>query len=51
MVAKLVKWFEEELERDEKLRMRTLAHHYAERAKMDGEVIRKTGEIIPKESA
>ena len=30
--------------------MKYVAHRYAERAWMDGEVIRKTGEIVPRES-
>ena len=29
---------------------REMAHRYGERAEMDGEVVKKTGEVIPKES-
>ena len=36
---------------EEDLRMRRIAHGYAQRAEMDGHVIRKTGEVVPKESA
>jgi len=35
---------------EEDFHMRKVAHRYAERAWMDGEVIQKTGEVIPKES-
>ncbi len=32
-------------------RMKLIAFRYQERARMNGDVIKKTGEIIPKESA
>lgn len=35
---------------EEGVHLRSIAHRYAERAWMDGEVIQKTGEVIPKES-
>lgn len=36
---------------EEEVHMKKIAFHYANRAQMDGDVIKKTGEIIPKESA
>ena len=35
---------------EETLHMRKLAQRYANRAMMDGSVIKRTGEVIPKES-
>lgn len=35
---------------EDRQHMRVIAHKYALRASMDGDVIRKTGEVIPKES-
>jgi hypothetical protein len=36
---------------EDTLHMKKVAQRYAERASMDGYVIRKSGEIIPRESA
>jgi uncharacterized protein YihD (DUF1040 family) len=36
---------------EDDIHMKKVAHRYAERALMDGHVIKKTGEVIPKESA
>ena len=38
-------------EEEDAIHMKSIAHKYAERAYMDGEVIKKTGEVIPRESA
>lgn len=40
-----------EWNREDKLRMRKIAWRYSDRMLMDGAVIRKTGEIVPRESA
>lgn len=40
-----------EWNREDKLRMKKIAWRYSERMHMDGAVIKKTGEIIPRESA
>ena len=37
--------------REDDNHMKRIAFKYAERMRMDGNVIKKTGEIIPKESA
>ena len=36
---------------EETLRMKKIAHGYAERRWMDGSVVKKTGEVIPRDSA
>jgi hypothetical protein len=36
---------------EERLHMKQIAWRYSDRAQMDGEVVRKTGEVIPRESA
>lgn len=50
----IAKWWGQELcegSRNPELRVaKRIAEHYAQRAEMDGEVVRSTGEVIPKES-
>jgi hypothetical protein len=36
---------------EDTMRMKQIAHNYAERRWMDGSVIKKTGEVIPRDSA
>jgi len=40
-----------EWHKEERLHMKKVAWRYSDRMLMDGSVIRKTGEVIPKESA
>lgn len=40
----------EALAHEDGVHMRRVANRYSERSFMDGEVIKKTGEVIPKES-
>ena len=47
---RLIEWFRREWHAEETRRMRRLADRYQLRAHMDGEVIRKTGEVVRKES-
>lgn len=47
----LLRHLSSEWEQEERLKMKKIAHQYAERQWMDGHVIKKTGEVIPKESA
>lgn len=46
----LIKSCKAEWHAEERNHMRAVAHRYALRAQMDGHVIRKTGETVPKES-
>jgi hypothetical protein len=39
-----------EWDREHDSHMKKVAHRYAERAWMDGDVIKRTGEVVPKES-
>lgn len=36
---------------EETIHMRLIAERYSDRAHMDGDVIQKTGELVPRESA
>lgn len=47
----LLDWFKKEWHREEELHMKKIAERYAQRAWMDGDTIKRTGEVIPKESA
>lgn len=49
-IEKLWKKIIEEWDREHHVHMKHVAHRYAERAWMDGEVVKRTGEVIPKES-
>ena len=49
-IEKIWKKIIDEWNREDEVHMKHVAHRYAERAYMDGHVIRKTGEVIPKES-
>lgn len=51
VLRRLAKLFHDEWEREEQTRMKYIAQRYAERAWMDGNTIRRTGEVVPRESA
>lgn len=50
LIRSLFKSIRSEWHAEERNHMRAIAHRYALRAQMDGHVIRKTGETVPKES-
>ncbi len=49
-ITELWKKVVSEWNHEDDLNMKKIAHQYAERAWMDGHVIKKTGEVVPKES-
>lgn len=50
VLRRLVKLFRSEWEREETIHMKRIAQRYADRAWMDGDTIRRTGEVVPRES-
>ena len=50
MAKTLRDWFHHEWHREDRIHMKGVAERYAQRAWMDGETVRRTGEVIPKES-
>jgi uncharacterized protein YihD (DUF1040 family) len=49
-MKKLIEFFKKEWHREDNIHLRQIAERYAQRAWMDGETVRRTGEVIPKES-
>lgn len=50
-VKALLEWFRHEWHREDRIHTKRIAERYAQRAWMDGNTIKRTGEVIPKESA
>lgn len=51
LLERLAHWFEREWDREADTRLRAKAEQYALRAEMDGDVVKRTGEVIPREVA
>lgn len=51
LLKSLLKSFSEEWHAEDRLHMRRIAWRYSDRMLMDGAVVQRTGEVIPRESA
>jgi len=49
-IKHLASVWKDQRDAEEKQRLKVIAHSHYLRAYMDGEVIKKTGEVVPKES-
>jgi len=49
-IEQLFKKIVYEWDREHHTHMKKIAHRYSQRALMDGEVVKRTGEVVPKES-
>lgn len=51
LIKSILRSFSEEWHAEERLHMKRIAWRYSDRMLMDGAMIQRTGEVIPKESA